>query len=154
MKVGLEMALHAAADVAEDVAVTILVTGDEELGSPSSRALIEETAVQAVAVLVLGASGYGGALKTRRKGASTYELTAHGRAAHAGLEPHKGVDAGLSLLIRSLRSSNWRQCKTARRLCRRCFRAGRHPTRFLRQRVCASTCEPGPLLSRIALMSR
>lgn len=97
MKSGLAMALHAVAGLAERDGVTILVTGDEELGSPRSRALIEETAVGARAALVLEASGDGGALKVERKGVSLYEMAVSGRAAHAGLEPEKGVNATLEL---------------------------------------------------------
>lgn len=97
MKTGLVMAFHAVASLADRDGVTVLVTGDEELGSPSSRALIEAEAEGCAAALVLEASADGGALKTERKGVSLYEVTAHGRAAHAGLEPHKGVNASLEL---------------------------------------------------------
>jgi len=38
-------------------------------------------------------SADGGALKTARKGTGTFEVLVHGRAAHAGLEPEKGVNA-------------------------------------------------------------
>ncbi|HWO61603.1 MAG TPA: M20/M25/M40 family metallo-hydrolase, partial [Umezawaea sp.] len=94
MKAGLVMAFHAAAGLD---GVTLLVTGDEELGSPSSRELIEEEARVAGAALVLEASADGGALKTERKGVSLYEVRVFGRAAHAGLEPEKGVNATLEL---------------------------------------------------------
>lgn len=97
MKTGLGMALHAAASLEDRNGVTILVTGDEELGSPRSRALIEETAKGASAALVLEASGDGGALKCERKGVSLYEMVIAGRAAHAGLEPNKGVNASVEL---------------------------------------------------------
>jgi glutamate carboxypeptidase len=94
MKVGLAMAFHALAGVD---GVTLLVTGDEELGSPSSRALIEEEASACEAALVLEASAHGGALKTERKGVSLYDVRAVGRAAHAGLEPEAGVNATVEL---------------------------------------------------------
>jgi len=97
MKTGLAMALHAVAALEDRDGVTILVTGDEELGSPRSRALIEETARGASAALVLEASADGGALKTERKGVALYEMVVSGRAAHAGLEPEKGVNAGVEL---------------------------------------------------------
>lgn len=93
MKAGLVMALHAVAALGCPDGVSLLVTGDEELGSPSSRALIEEEARGCAAALVLEASADGGALKTERKGVSWYEVVVHGRAAHAGLEPHLGVNA-------------------------------------------------------------
>ena len=44
-------------------------------------------------VLVLEPAGDGGALKIGRKGVGTFEVTVGGRAAHAGLEPEKGVNA-------------------------------------------------------------
>lgn len=97
MKAGLVMAFNAIASLSDVEGITLLVTGDEELGSPSSRALIEESARGCVAALVLEASAGGGALKTARKGVSLYEVTAHGRAAHAGLEPEKGINASLEL---------------------------------------------------------
>ncbi|HEV3358021.1 MAG TPA: M20 family metallopeptidase [Pseudonocardiaceae bacterium] len=97
MKAGLVMAFHAIASLSDVDGITLLVTGDEELGSPSSRELIEGEARGCVAALVLEASADGGALKTARKGVSLYQVTAHGRAAHAGLEPEKGVNASLEL---------------------------------------------------------
>jgi glutamate carboxypeptidase len=97
MLAGLAMALHAIADLTDREGVTLLVTGDEELGSASSRGLIEDEARRAEAVLVLEASADGGALKTARKGTSLYEIDVLGRAAHAGLEPQKGVNATLEL---------------------------------------------------------
>ncbi|HWC24421.1 MAG TPA: M20 family metallopeptidase [Flexivirga sp.] len=97
MKTGTVMAFHAIAALAETDGITVLVTGDEELGSPSSRQLIEEEARGCVAALVLESAGAAGALKTERKGVSLYQVTAVGRAAHAGLEPEKGVNASLEL---------------------------------------------------------
>lgn len=94
MKAGLVMAFHAAAGLD---GVTLLVTGDEELGSPSSRELVEEEARAAGAALVLEAAADGGALKTERKGISLYEVGVVGWAAHAGLEPERGVNATLEL---------------------------------------------------------
>ncbi|MFE6161559.1 M20 family metallopeptidase [Streptomyces sp. NPDC056486] len=97
MKAGLVMAFHALAALGADAVagVTLLVTGDEELGSPSSRELIESEAAGCAAAFVLEASADGGALKTERKGVSLYEIRVAGRAAHAGLEPHLGVNAGI-----------------------------------------------------------
>ncbi|MBO1751801.1 M20 family metallopeptidase [Actinotalea sp. BY-33] len=77
--------------------VTILVTSDEETGSATSRAVIEAEAQGCAAVLVLEAAGPGGALKTARKGVSLYRVEVTGLAAHAGLEPEKGVNAGVEL---------------------------------------------------------
>jgi glutamate carboxypeptidase len=97
MKAGLVLALHALAELGVPDGVTLLVTGDEELGSPSSRALIEAEAAGCAAALVLEASADGGALKTARKGVSRYQVRAVGRAAHAGLEPERGVNATVEL---------------------------------------------------------
>ncbi|MBD3915653.1 M20 family metallopeptidase [Nocardioides hwasunensis] len=99
MKAGLVMALHAAAGLD---GVTVLVTGDEEIGSPSSRGLIEEEARGLDAALVLEASADGGAFKTERKGVSLYDVRVSGLAAHAGLEPERGVNATLELAHVSL----------------------------------------------------
>jgi glutamate carboxypeptidase len=97
MKAGLVLALHALAELGVPGGVTLLVTGDEELGSPTSRGLIEAEAAGCRAALVLEASADGGALKTARKGVSLYEVRAVGRAAHAGLEPERGVNATVEL---------------------------------------------------------
>lgn len=97
MKTGLAMAMHAIAALDERDGVTLLVTGDEELGSPSSRELIEEAARGARAALVLEASADGGALKLERKGVSLYEIVLNGVASHAGLEPEKGVNTSIEL---------------------------------------------------------
>lgn len=77
--------------------VVALITCDEEEGSISSRALIEETARGAEAVLVLEPPLRGGGAKTMRKGVAVYTLRIHGRPSHAGLEPEKGVSAILEL---------------------------------------------------------
>ncbi|MCP2322135.1 acetylornithine deacetylase/succinyl-diaminopimelate desuccinylase-like protein [Hamadaea flava] len=97
MKTGLVMALHAIAELPDRTGVTLLVTGDEEIGSPGSRALIEAAATGAKAAFVLEASGPGGALKTERKGSAGYSLRVHGKAAHSGLEPERGHNAGVEL---------------------------------------------------------
>jgi glutamate carboxypeptidase len=97
MKAGLALALHALAELDVPDGVTLLVTSDEELGSPTSRELIEQAAAGCAAALVLEAAGPGGALKTERKGVSRYLVRVHGHAAHAGLEPERGVNATVEL---------------------------------------------------------
>jgi glutamate carboxypeptidase len=72
--------------------VALLLTGDEEVGSVTSRELVEECARGARAVLVLEPS-QDGALKIARKGVGQYRIEVRGRAAHAGLEPERGVNA-------------------------------------------------------------
>lgn len=100
MKLGLVQAIHALA-MLEPVrsldGVTLLVTGDEELGSPTSRDLIEAEAADCRAVFVLESAGDNGAFKTARKGVSHYEVRVTGRAAHAGLEPENGVNAAIEM---------------------------------------------------------
>jgi glutamate carboxypeptidase len=73
--------------------VAILVTSDEEIGSPTSRAHIEEDARRAAYVLVLESPLPGGVLKTARKGVGEFSLEIRGRAAHAGVEPEKGISS-------------------------------------------------------------
>ena len=73
--------------------IVMLWTTDEEIGSTTSRALIEAEAVKSEAVLVLEPSLPGGALKTSRKGVGLFELVVTGISAHAGLDPGKGVSA-------------------------------------------------------------
>ena len=105
MKTGLVMALHAVAALGVPDGVTILVTGDEEVGSPSSRELIETEAKGCLAALVLEAAADDGAIKTERKGTSLYHVRVGGRAAHAGLEPEKGVNATVELAHQVLAAS-------------------------------------------------
>jgi len=98
MKAGLVQGIHALASLGASLeGVTYLVTSDEEIGSLGSRQLIEDHARGARAALVLEPSAPGGALKTGRKGVGMYTLTLRGRAAHAGLEPEKGVSALVEL---------------------------------------------------------
>ncbi|MFI7296124.1 M20 family metallopeptidase [Streptomyces sp. NPDC050121] len=96
MKAGLVQMFYALASLPSPAGVCVLVNGDEEVGSPTSRELIEESARGCVAALVAeAAANEAGALKTARKGTSRYEVVVHGRAAHAGLEPEKGVNAAV-----------------------------------------------------------
>lgn len=79
--------------VLDDCRIVMLWTTDEEIGSTTSRALIEAEAVNSDVVLVFEPSLPGGALKTSRKGVGQFELVARGVSAHAGLDPGKGVSA-------------------------------------------------------------
>jgi glutamate carboxypeptidase len=93
MKGGIVTAIHAVASLADRGGVELLVTCDEEVGSDTSRQLIEERAAVCGRVLVLEPAADGGALKIGRKGVGMYDVEITGRAAHAGLEPEKGVNA-------------------------------------------------------------
>jgi glutamate carboxypeptidase len=83
--------------------ITILLTCDEESGSPSGRALVEAEARNARAVLVLEPPASGGCVKTARKGTGMFTIEVHGRAAHAGLDPEKGISALLELARQTVR---------------------------------------------------
>jgi glutamate carboxypeptidase len=97
MKAGIALAMAAAAALratgTPHPPVIMLWTTDEEIGSGTSRHTIETEAREAAAVLVLEPALPGGALKTARKGCGEFELTVHGIAAHAGLDPGKGASA-------------------------------------------------------------
>lgn len=93
MKAGIVEAAFALEGASPSLPVVVLSTSDEEIGSTSSRDLIEATAKPATAVLVLEPAASGGAIKTARKGIADFTLEVDGRAAHAGVEPEKGVSA-------------------------------------------------------------
>jgi len=73
--------------------VVLLCTTDEEIGSRSSRPLIEAQARKSDAALVLEPSLPGGAVKTRRKGCGDFDIVATGVSAHAGIDPGRGANA-------------------------------------------------------------
>ena len=73
--------------------VTVLLDSDEEVGSPTSRTLIEAEARKSETVLVMEPCLPGGALKTFRKGVGRFTITARGVAAHAGVDYSRGVSA-------------------------------------------------------------
>lgn len=77
--------------------VVLVLTCDEETGSETGRALLEAEAERASSALVLEPPASGGRVKTARKGTGIFSMEAHGRAAHAGLEPEKGASAILEL---------------------------------------------------------
>jgi glutamate carboxypeptidase len=83
--------------------VKLLLTCDEEIGSQTSRPLVEEEAKNAAAALILEPPLAGGVVKTGRKGIGTFTVRALGRAAHAGLDPEKGVNAIVELAHQTLR---------------------------------------------------
>ncbi|GAC1468181.1 MAG: M20 family metallopeptidase [Isosphaeraceae bacterium] len=74
-----------------------LFTSDEEIGSPTSRFLIEAEALRSAHVLVMEPTLSGDRLKTARKGVGRFTLEVRGQAAHAGVEPEKGVSAVVEL---------------------------------------------------------
>ena len=97
MKAGIVQMFAAVRLLGAPESVAMLLTADEEVGSATSRDLIEAEARTVAAVLVGEPSAGGGRPKLARKGAASYVLRAAGRAAHAGLEPEAGVNATLEL---------------------------------------------------------
>lgn len=98
MKAGIAIgltAMRALSDANRQAAgrVVMLWTTDEEVGSATSRALIEAEARQSRAVLVLEPALPGGGVKTARKGVGEFLLRATGIPAHAGLDPTRGASA-------------------------------------------------------------
>jgi len=84
--------------------IVFLWTSDEEIGSATSRKLIESEARRSDAVLVLEPSyGPDGRLKTQRKGVGGAEIIVRGRAAHAGIDPENGVNAVHELALQIAR---------------------------------------------------
>jgi len=73
--------------------VRMLFTGDEEVGSLTSRDLIEAEARRSLLTIVLEPALAGGQIKTFRKGVGNFTVVAHGRAAHAGGDHQKGINA-------------------------------------------------------------
>jgi glutamate carboxypeptidase len=113
MKAGIVQALFALEALQElktSVAkrLVFLWTSDEEIGSESSRKLLEAEARRSDAVFVLEPSiGPKGLLKTSRKSVGEIELVIHGRAAHAGLDPEKGINAIHELAAQITRLEKW-----------------------------------------------
>lgn len=97
MKAGFVQALYAISQInGAQENVALVATTDEETGSATSKALIERLAKTVQAVLVFEAS-LDGKVKTGRKGTAMYQVSVTGKAAHAGLEPEKGINATTEL---------------------------------------------------------
>ena len=79
--------------------LTFLLTPDEEVGSPSSRAHIQERAKDADLALCLEGARANGDFVVARKGVVDLVVEVEGRAAHAGIEPEKGVNAALDAAL-------------------------------------------------------
>lgn len=82
--------------------VTIVINADEEIGSLSSRPLIEAAAVEARAALVVEPAPALDKVITARKGIGRYILRVFGRAAHAGADREAGVNALVDLAAKIL----------------------------------------------------
>src|SRR5262245_28652066 len=98
MKGGAFLAYHAFRQLCADgsrspLGVTQLYVSDEEIGSPTSRALIEAEGTKAKFVLVTEPARDGGKVVTGRKGVGRFEVFVKGRPAHAGSRPGDGRSA-------------------------------------------------------------
>lgn len=96
MKAGVLMALEAmtlALRAGAHLPVDLLIVPDEEIGSISSRPVIEQFAGQAACALVVEPARDGGKIVTARKGVGLCDITVRGRAAHAGVRPADGRSA-------------------------------------------------------------
>ena len=96
MKAGIVIALGAIEDAIENGMtrpVTLLCTSDEEIGSLTSRDLIERLAKESTLVFVMEGALLDGSLKTWRKGVGQFIVKTKGRAAHAGGDHANGRNA-------------------------------------------------------------
>ena len=113
MKAGIVQALFALDAIQDRSApltkkIVFLWTSDEEIGSESSRRLLETEAKRSDAVFVLEpALSPKGLLKTARKGVGEAEIIVRGRASHAGLAPERGVNAIHELALQIVRVNEW-----------------------------------------------
>ncbi len=73
--------------------LTVLLNSDEEIGSPTSRAIIEDEAKKADYVFVFEPARTDRSLVTARKGVGMYGMEVEGKAAHAGADPQAGISA-------------------------------------------------------------
>ena len=98
MKGGIVIALEAIralkqAGLSTSHPVTAVFTSDEEVGSLTSRSLIEQVCKEAEMVFVLESGLLDGSLKTWRKGVGDFLVKVKGRAAHSGGDHEKGRNA-------------------------------------------------------------
>ena len=98
MKGGAYLAYHAFAQLCarperSPLGVTQLYVSDEEIGSPTSRALIEAEGRKAKYVLVTEPARDGGKIVTGRKGVARFEIFINGVPSHAGTRPEDGRSA-------------------------------------------------------------
>lgn len=73
--------------------IEILLNCDEEIGSPTSRKLIEKFAENKKYALIMEPARANGSIVSARRGVGTYQLIIEGKASHAGIAPQDGVSA-------------------------------------------------------------
>lgn len=96
MKAGIVIALAAIEQAQKqglNRPVTLLCTSDEEIGSHTSRTLIEQLAKESALALIMEGALLDGSLKTWRKGVGSLWVTVKGRAAHSGGAHQDGRNA-------------------------------------------------------------
>jgi len=101
MKGGLVILKHAleytfAQPYAERIGVTLVVSPDEEIGSPSSAAVLTDLAKNADYGLTYEPALADGTLAGARKGSGNFSIVIKGKAAHAGREFFNGRNAIVS----------------------------------------------------------
>jgi glutamate carboxypeptidase len=113
MKGGAYLAFHAFRQLCAEgsrspLGITQLYVSDEEIGSPTSRALIEAEGQRAKYVLVTEPARDGGKIVTGRKGVGRFEVFIKGAPAHAGTRPEDGRSAirELASVIQTLDALN------------------------------------------------
>lgn len=113
MKSGLSVVLfalraiaHSAPDIFADLKLRFVCNTDEEVGSPTSRAVIDQVAAKTSIGLVFEGGREGDRIITTRKGTGTFTLTVTGKEAHAGNQHSEGINAihALALLIPHIES--------------------------------------------------
>lgn len=112
MKAGLVTILHVAETlqefgIAEKLSICIAFNSDEESGSGASRAWIETLARRSKRVFVFEFCRPSGHHVLQRKGAGGYQIFCYGKAAHAGVEPEKGINAVVELAHQILKVSTY-----------------------------------------------
>ena len=94
MKAGIVIAIEALRGIgATPRPVMVLITADEEIGSPVGRPLVEELARNAAAALVVEPPVREGTITTARSGLARYQMYIQGRSAHAGNGHRGGISA-------------------------------------------------------------
>ncbi len=102
MKGGLVVLLEAISRAQTDRALRVVLTADEEIGSPTARDVLARAAEGAAAAFVCEPPNSRGDLKTARKGLGRFSLRIAGRSAHAG-HPKEGASAIQELARLTLR---------------------------------------------------
>ena len=112
MKAGSFAAVYAVREIARQRLptkrpITLLLTPDEEVGSPTSRAIIERESAEAALALIPEPAGLAGVCVTERKGVGRFTLQVQGVGSHAGGAFGDGASAVVELAHQILRLHAW-----------------------------------------------